>query len=742
MEPMRARDALTTTSKAAVAFVIVALVCPLAAAGTMLATQLFIPLPAVIPEPEPPEAIRFSEVYDVNGELIHTYKAFDQNIPVAPEDIPQTIKNAVIAAEDRNFYNHSGFDARGTLRALITDVRQGELAQGGSTITQQLAKTAYGVGTERTLSRKVREAILAAQLDRSLSKEQILYEYLTLVYWGEGAYGIGAAAQVYFGKPVNELDISEAAVLAGLLPAPSAFNPRADSGTSEIRRQQVLDAMLSEEMITPEEYEEHSARQVWLASAGAPPGPATVVADRQTESTRYPYFIQYLTQELVRALGAESDAVLSSGGYKIYTTLDPRVQEQAEATIRETTEGVENRVTTTAEGAEIHHTLQMSITAVEPPTGYVRALVGGKDWNLPKGQVNMATGAGTTDGHGRQPGSSFKPIVLAEAFEQGIKPSDAISGAPLTIGDYSPENYGGSVYGDMTLRTATEKSVNTAYVRLMQQVDPYEVVDLANELGLNVRPIDPQDDGSGLSIALGSREVTSLGMASAYGTFANRGVRMAPTPIVRVFGPEGELIVDNSEPAGDQVLKEATADNVTDVLRGVITNGTASGRGIDRPAAGKTGTTQNNNDGWFVGYTPTLSTAVFVGWDPPIGEGFSRTVNGVSLTGSSIPARSWQRFMRSALEGVPRTDFHEPAPIVAPASEELQRERRGFAPAGQTSVRATDSGGPYVVESDPPTAPAPTSSTTTTSTTTSTTLPEPGGRGGPDDCRGFFCPDD
>lgn len=717
---MRARETLSSMSQLAIAFVVVPIVTPLVAAGTMLATQLFVPLPAVIPGPEAEAAIQFSEVYDINGDLIHTYQSFDQNILVDPEDIPATIKNAVIASEDRNFYDHEGFDVRGTLRALITDIRQGELAQGGSTITQQLAKTAYGVGTERTLARKVREAVLAAQLDRSLSKEQILYEYLTKVYWGEGAYGIGAAAKVYFDKPVNELDVSEAAILAGLLPAPSRFNPRVDPATSEIRRMQVLDAMLGEGMLTAEEHAAAAERTVWRASDGPPPGPATIVAAPTAQTTLYPYFIQYLTSELIRELGAESDAFLSSAGLTIHTTLDPAVQAEAEATVAETVSGVEDKVTE-VDGAERHHTLQMSITAVEPPTGYVRALVGGKDWNL--SQVNMSTGAGTTDGHGRQPGSAFKPIVLAEAFEQGITPNDTIDGGALTIGDYSPENYGGATYGTMTLRSATERSVNTAYVRLMERVGPYEVVDLANELGLRVRDIDPEVDGSGLSIALGSREVTTLGMASAYGTFANRGVRMAPTPIVRVFGPDGELVIDNSQPEGEQVLKEATADNVTDVLEGVITSGTAAGRGIGRPSAGKTGTTQNNNDGWFVGYTPTLSTAVFIGWNAPIPEGFSRAVNGVNLTGGSYPARAWQRFMQAALRGVPETGFHEPAPIVAPPDEELQRERRGFAPAAPSSVTQTGAGGPYVVESEAPPPPPPTSSTTTstTSTTTSTT---------------------
>ena len=735
---MRLRRALRNMTRVGAAFVIVAVLTPVAAAGTLLATNLLVPLPAKIPEPERLEAIQFSEVFDANGELIHVYKQFDQNIPVTPADLPDSIKEAVIAAEDRNFYNHQGVDIRGTIRALITDVREGELAQGGSTITQQLAKNAYGAGKERSISRKIREAVLASQLDRSLSKERILYEYLSIVYFGEGAYGIGAAAQTYFLKPVNDLDISEAALLAGVIPAPSRFNPRADPGTAEIRRRQVLDAMLEEELITPEEHAEHKDRVVWLASQGPPPGPATTVQMPTFETARYPWFIQYLTQHLARELGSED--VLYRGGLKIHTTLDRRVQEEAQNTVAETTEGAAIHTSVDPNtGAEVLHTLQMSLTAVEPPTGFVRAMVGGRDFAF--NQANIATGAGTFGGRGRQTGSAFKPFVLAEAFEQGITPSASYSGGPLTIGDYSPENYEGAGYGTISLRTATVKSVNTAFVRLMQDVGPENVVALANRVGVHIPPIDPRKDGSGLSIALGSREVPTLEMAAGYGVFANSGVRVAPTPVVRVFDRDGELLIDNSEPQGEQVIKQATADNVTAVLRGVLTEGTAAGKGIGRPAAGKTGTAQRNKDAWFVGYTPTLSTAVFMGYDPLLPPPRSTVVKGRNLTGGSFPASAWQRFMRAALDGVPITDFNEPAPIRRPASVELQRERRGFSPGGQSSRSGTDEGGPYVFTMDAPVAPPPTTTTSTTTSTTTTTRPGfgPGGNGrGDDDDGGFF----
>jgi penicillin-binding protein 1A len=711
---MDLRRGTVRLTRLAVALVVV-VATPAVASGVVLATQLFVPLPAVIPEPEELEAIRFSQVYDANGELIHTYQQFDQSIPVTPGDIPEVVKNAVIAAEDRNFYGHDGVDIRGTIRALVTDVREGEFSQGGSTITQQLAKNAYGTGRERTVTRKVREAVLAAQLDRSLSKEQILFEYLSIVYFGEGAYGIGAAADVYFDKPVNQLDLSEAATLAALIPAPSRYNPRADIATAEQRRRRVLDIMRELEMVTPEEWNEAASRPLWLQYGGPAPGPHTLVVDRATTDTRYPWFIQYLTRYLRDHFGDED--VLYRGGLQIRTTLDPKAQIAAEETVAATLEGIAPVTRTDpASGAEITHTMQMAVTAVEPPTGFVRAIVGGRDFAFD--QTNIALkGAGSI---GRQAGSSFKPFVLATAFEQGIRPDATYSGGPLTIGDYSPKNYGGAVYGNMSLRSAMHRSVNTVFVRLMQDVGPVEAVALANRLGLEIPDIDPGRDGSGLSIALGSREVSALGMASAYGTFANRGRRVPPTPVVRVFGPDGTLVLDRSQPEGEQVLKEATADNVTNVLEGVITSGTASGRGIGRPAAGKTGTTQDNRDSWFVGYTPTLSTAVFMGWDPPPPLEASYRVKGRALTGGSFPAEAWQRLMQQALKNVPITDFSEPAPIRDVASEEIQRERRGFAPKSRMGPRGTPAGGPYVVQAEQPEAPMPTTTTSSTSTSTST----------------------
>jgi len=756
---MDLRRGTTRLIRLAVALVIV-VATPAVAAAVVLATQLFVPLPAVIPEPEELEAIRFSQVYDADGQLIHTYQQFDQSIPVTPGDIPAVVKQAVIAAEDRNFYGHDGVDIRGTVRALVTDVREGEFSQGGSTITQQLAKNAYGVGRDRTVTRKVREAVLAAQLDRSLSKEQILYEYLSIVYFGEGAYGIGAAADVYFDKPVNQLDLSEAATLAALIPAPSRYNPRADIATAEQRRRRVLDIMREEGMVTPEAWNEAASRPLWLEIGGPAPGPHTLVVDRVSTDTRYPWFIQYLTEFLTEQLGDED--VLYRGGLQIHTTLDPRVQAEAEATVAETLDGVPAQTSTDpATGAPIEHVMQMSVSAIEPPTGFVRALVGGRDFALE--QSNLATGAGTYRGRGRQTGSSFKPIVLAEAFEQGIQPEAVYSGAPHDVGGDEPvTNYGGARYGNITLRSATTNSVNTVFTRLIQDVSVRETVDMAARLGLPVPPIDAAastpnglvdaNDPSrvyGLSVALGALEMPPLAMASAYGVFANHGLRAEPTPVLQVLGPDGDVIIDNTEAAtrAERVIAPEVADNVTDVLRGVVTDGTAAGRGLpDRPSAGKTGTAQFNANAWFVGYTPTLSTATWFGYRD-CGAGPDCELVGVAgvsgnMTGGSAPARLWQRYMNRALEGVPVTEFAEPAPIPDVRDQVERDARGGFDPGRRRSPAPPPATEGFIGEEPTPEVPLPT--TTTTSTTvpggsTSTTRPLTPTTG---QCQGLFCPDD
>ncbi|CAN5715169.1 penicillin-binding protein 1A [soil metagenome] len=673
--------------------VVMAVVVPLVTTGTILGALLFLPLPASLPAAKPGIEAAISRIYDINGNEIGMFRQFDTTKAVEPADIPEVLKEAVIAGEDRRFYSHSGVDMRGTFRALWADVRDQELAQGGSTITQQYVKNAY-VGSERSFTRKVREAVLASQLDRQVDKDKILFRYLERIYLGEGAYGVGAAAETYFHKAIGDLSLSEAAMLAGLIPAPSRYEPRGNPVLAEEKRVFILDTMLGEGMITAEEHDEAVAQRVWLATPEATPPEdgATVVYPREQAETAYPYFVDYLQRYLAERYG--EDAVYQQG-LRIYTTLDPRMQEEAERSVGETLTGTEAP-------------LEMSLVSVEPLTGFVKALVGGREFT--SSRVNLALGA-AGGGSGRQPGSAFKPFVLAQAFEEGITPTRTYSGAsPLVIGGKSFQNFGGSSYGRVDLRSATRQSVNTAYVQLLQDVGVAETMDLAKRMGISTS--EYVEGTHGLSIALGSLDVSPIDMASAFGVFAARGERAEPTPVVRVLDAEGKVLEDHAEPQRARVLEEITADNVNEILQGVLeAGGTAGDNGLDRPAAGKTGTAQDNGNAWFVGYTPTLSTSVWMGYAdaprPLVG------IKGVrSVTGGSLPAATWESYMGGALADVPVTEFTEPAPITDLADILRRRSRGGFDVRARREAQGTDPGA-YVEELPAPSVDVPPATTTT-----------------------------
>ena len=468
------------------ALLVVVVLMPVVGAGVVLATYLFLPLPAEVPERTPPAPSQISRIYDAAGSEIGIFKQFETSIPIEPADIPEVLKRAVVAAEDRSFYDHGGVDVRGTLRALWVDIRTGEPAQGGSTITQQLVKNTL-TGGERTIARKVHEAVLASQLDRQLTKDEILFEYLSVIYFGEGAYGAGAAAETYFRKPVSELSLSESALLAGLIPAPSRYSPRVDPEAAERKRVVVLDAMLEEGMITRAEHAEASRQTVWLAAFGPPPGPATIVQPVLSEESSQPYFRDYVLSWLEQNLPGGRDRIFA-GGLRVETTLDPLLQAAAQL-----------EVTSFLDGTEPD--LQTSLVAVEPPTGFVRAFVSGRDYRT--SQVNHALGTGG-GGSGRQPGSAFKPFVLAEALGQGITPDTTYPGSPHQVGNQVIENYGGASYGRLSLRNATWSSVNTVYTRLVLDVGVDKVLALARRMGLSsVREFDPAIHGA--SVRAGRR---------------------------------------------------------------------------------------------------------------------------------------------------------------------------------------------------------------------------------------------
>jgi penicillin-binding protein 1A len=620
-----------------------------ACAVTAMGALLYLDLPGTFPERNPQIESEPSRVFDAEGNQIATFQEYELTVEITPEDIPQSVEDAVIAAEDRTFYEHNGVDPNAVFRAALQNYQNGEIVQGGSTITQQLVKNQYLSG-EQSFSRKLREAILATRLERERTKEEILFEYLDTVYFGDGAYGVGAAARSYFRKPVSELNISEAATLAAIIPAPTRYSPRADFEAAESRRVLVLEQMLETGAIDQDTFEAARAQHLWFSPFGDPQGPATVIFPAPiTETPVHPYFIDYLRRWLLARYDPE---LIYRGGLRIETTIDPRLQLEAATTTAESLQG------TAAP-------LEMSLVSVEPATGFVRAMIGGRD--VRQSQVNLALGGST----GMQPGSSFKPFVLAAAFEQGKDPTDVYP-APSSYqlqgceGECTVSNASeGTRGGSQTLRDATRTSTNTVFAQLVEDTGTAAVASVANRTG--VGSIVP-DGWYGPSLALGAYEVSPLEMASGYATFANHGLHVPATPVTRILDEDDQVLVDLiTAPPAERVIDANIADTVTDVLRGVIADGTGTRANINRPAAGKTGTAQEYRAAWFVGYTPQLSTAVWLGYsDAP------RPLYGIQgvarVTGGSIPAQAWARFMGAAHAPWPVMDFPVPGPLPPPVS--------------------------------------------------------------------------
>ncbi|MDP9440675.1 MAG: transglycosylase domain-containing protein [Actinomycetota bacterium] len=719
---MSADRALARLTAAAL---LVAALFPLAVSA-ILVSALLSPVGAVtLPDAKPPVGGGLTRVYDARGNEIGRFREFEQHVAVTKESIPTVLKQAVIAAEDRKFYSHRGIDFRGILRALRTDVREREFVQGGSTITQQYVKLAY-TGNRRTVARKVREVVVAGHLDQVANKEDILFKYLSSIYLGEGAYGVGAAAESYFRKPVSDLTLSEAALLAGLIPAPSLYEPRGNQGAAERRRQLVLDQMLQLGYIDAAEHAEAVRQRIWLERPRIPaPRNVTVIYPPQEQYATYPYFLDYLRRYLTAKYGPD---VVFRGGLEVQTTLDPALQAAAEKAIADSLNGTQPP-------------LEMALTTVEPSTGFVRAMVGGRDFGAEQGQVNLALGkcarpskdvmpkvdvkASCWDekavvveggGSGRQPGSSWKPFVLAAALEKGI-PDTKVYSAPssyripnCTGKGCEIGNFEGSAGGRATLRRATHKSYNTVYAQVIGDVGVDKVGETAKKLGITSAWVaNPEVHGP--SYALGVQEVSPLDMASAYGVFATNGRRFSPTPVVTAKTRSGKVLEDNRDRDPEQVISEQIAYEVTDILKGVITSGTGTGADIGRPAAGKTGTAQEFRDAWFIGYTPALSTSVWIGFaDKPTPL---RNIKGIErITGGSIPAATWKAFMLEALKDVPPDDFIKPIPPTTTTDPNLVPPPTF--PEEETTTSSTSSS---TTSSSTSTTTSSTTSTSTTSTT-------------------------
>ncbi len=590
-----------------------------------------------------------SFIYSADGALITALHAGENRVVVRSRKIPDVVRDAVIAIEDQRFYDHSGVDVRALLRAAYIDATTGEVVEGGSTITQQLVKKLY-VGDEQTVGRKIREAYLAWQLEQRLSKDRILTRYLNTVYFGNGAYGILAASETYFGVEPLDLTLSQAATLAGLIAAPVDYDPVRHPGRSERRRNHVLRLMLGLDMIDQAEFE---------SASGSP-----ITLDLTPEDeTHYaaPWFVDYVKEWFLSNphFGETSQDrydLLFEGGLKIVTTVDLRLQHAAE--------GAVGSVLT--EPADPYGAL----TAIDPRTGYVRAMVGGRDyWNEDDdfARINLATGGIT----GRQAGSAFKPFALVAALEHGIPRTQPLNGSYAHIllqdGTYwDPHNAEGSAYGTISLESATVNSVNIAYANLLSVIgdgDPYAgaaaLVETAMRMGIRCCPRTTEPNGPLAAVpaaVLGVNEVSTLEMASAFGTLADVGQHAQPTPVISVTTSDGEVLYQ-ARPRVSQAVEPAIAAEAVDILKGVVSSGTGVGANIGRPQFGKTGTAQNASDAWFVGAIPQMVTAVWVGFPQGQIPMCCGNVRISTVYGGTWPASIWRAFMLAATRGLPVKEF-------------------------------------------------------------------------------------
>jgi 1A family penicillin-binding protein len=594
-----------------------------AAVALGLARQWFVDLPD-INDPSAFSVAQTTKIYSADGVLLANLYLENRQV-VELEQISPHLLHAVVAVEDERFYKHKGVDFIGLARALVTNALTGR-REGASTLTQQFVRNTV-LADERfeiSLKRKAREAYLALQLERQHTKDEILAMYLNTVYFGEGAYGAESAARTFFNKHASELTIAEAALLAGLPQAPSRLDPYDNPEAAVARRQWVLAKMHEQGYISSAEYEAAKVEDLHLERA----------PDIDEEGVySAPYFVAHVKKLLQNEYGT---SLVFKGGLTVYTTLDTKMQTLAEKAVTSVMNQKGDPDT--------------ALVALDPKTGYVKALVGGRDWS--RNKFNFATQAR------RQPGSSFKMFTLVTALEEGMPPDkiklDSSSPAVIPTGGrpWKVSNAeGGGGRGYITLRQATAGSVNTAFARLIKILGPEKVVKVAKRMGIesDIKPY--------LSITLGSQEVTPLEMASAYGTLAADGVHYPHTSITKIVDAQGETIYEH-KPKGEQAISHSVAYAATNILKGVITSGTGRRAQIGRPAAGKTGTTQDYRDAWFCGYTPDLVCVVWMGYTP---ERPMRNVHGRKVFGGTFPAQIWHDFMIKALAKVPKKDFN-PAP--------------------------------------------------------------------------------
>lgn len=588
-------------------------------------------------------------------------------------ELPKILVQAVLAAEDRRFFEHHGIDVRGVLRAVVANLRQGRVVQGGSTLTQQLIKNFFLSGS-RTMRRKIVEAVMAVLAEMHYSKMEILGSYLNEIYLGQrgsrGIFGVWEGARFYFGKDPKDLSLGEAAMLAGLIRSPGHLSPAKNPGPAQRRRDEVLRALLEGDEITPAEYQQ----------AAAEPLPERLPTP---ESTNAPYFVDYVRSEIEEEYPLNA---LTSEGFRIFTTLDPSLQRDAERAVSNGLAAIGKRRPALAKKGE---PLEALLLAVQPHTGEIKVMVGGRSYAT--SQFNRVTHAE------RQPGSVFKPIVFAAAFEMEEQrgegrflPSRRVADSPFTWSydgrTWSPENYQGEYHGEVTLRQTLEMSLNSATARLAQEVGLDRIHDVAVRLGFrDSLPMVP-------AMVLGGTEVTAYEVAGAFATIANLGFGAEMSAIRSVLDGEGTPVVRDTLGAS-QAVSPRVAYLVTGLMQGVVDRGTASAArsaGLTFPIAGKTGTTNDGRDAWFVGFTPDLLAVVWVGFDRKVALG---------LSGSQAALPIWIEFMKGAYAGKESTPF-----LVPPGIQSVWIDPTS---GGLATSRCPERFEESFLEGEAPTAPCP-----------------------------------
>jgi penicillin-binding protein 1A len=608
-----------------------------------------------------------SKLLSKNGTLIHEF-SIERRFWVSIDKIPQDLQNAVIAIEDRRFYTHWGIDVKRIIGAILVNIVRGGYAQGASTLTQQLARNVY-LTAESSLLRKLREALTATQLEACYTKREILELYLNQVYLGAGVYGVEAASEYYFNKHVQELDLNECSVLAGLIQLPEWYRPDKAANLSRItaRRNAVLDAMKVMNCIDTK-----TAKEIKAVVIVSNPKKAVAAVGS--------YFVEMVRKYVADKYG---DALLYNGGLTIHTTMDPVAQdssERATAVLVASLQNRLNRIFVDSSSAlsdlkikrdfflanfdsiyTLHEKVfskypdslklrkaQMAIVALDVKTGAVRTLIGGRNFNESK--FNRALHAR------RQPGSSFKPFVYTVAMENGLTPASVILDQPITLmtpeGEWRPENHDKVFYGPISIRDALAKSVNLVAIQVLNKVGVQKVIECARKMGLKhqMNPVP--------SLAIGACEVTPIELASAYSIYANGGVRASAYSIEKIVDKTGRVLESHTI-SETEVLSPQTSYLMNSLLRSVVCCGTGAsipGLGFTRPAAGKTGTTNDYSDAWFIGYTPQIACAVWAGVDERRSLG-----RGVSGSNAAIPV--WVSTMKALHKSLPIQDFERPAGI-------------------------------------------------------------------------------